>query len=216
MGCRCEDQPSPSLADVDKLVPPAFAGPYSPLSPSKTRGSWIATPTGRTGRQRRNMLRRESSSRMWIDGPIDWLLPEGRIYSHSRSDETSQERGSVPAVSGVTTRWSPVEPAGGWRMDDGRERMRHVRGRNIYDPVSVWLTEGTNTWEQFNVLVLLVTAPKLQSIKIEVSALGTGHRSTLTTYEVDHWQSLSRTITPILNLLLCQACCLPPSNLQMH
>jgi len=32
MGCRCEDQVSPSLADVDELVPPAFAGRYYPLS----------------------------------------------------------------------------------------------------------------------------------------------------------------------------------------
>jgi len=32
MGCRCEDQVSPSLADVNKLVPPAFAGRYSSLS----------------------------------------------------------------------------------------------------------------------------------------------------------------------------------------
>lgn len=32
MGCRCEDQLSPSLADVDELVPPALAGRYSPLS----------------------------------------------------------------------------------------------------------------------------------------------------------------------------------------
>jgi len=32
MGCRCEDQLSPSLADADELVPPALAGRYSSLS----------------------------------------------------------------------------------------------------------------------------------------------------------------------------------------
>jgi hypothetical protein len=32
MGCRGEDLLSPSLADVDELVSPAFAGRHSPLS----------------------------------------------------------------------------------------------------------------------------------------------------------------------------------------
>ena len=32
MGCRCEDQFSPSLVDVDELVPPAFVGQYFSLS----------------------------------------------------------------------------------------------------------------------------------------------------------------------------------------